>query len=190
MERQTISQLAKGALEELEKQCYAKISLKNNREAFARFGRYAAKKGETFLSDGLTMSYLLDRYGWDMNSSAASSVHIINQLRAIRILAHYEERGCIPGRSSRTKEPPAHFKNHYDLYLLECGGRGLSDATVAVRSTDVYNLLVHASSKGLAGVSEIDQEFLDDYLSTCGDKMPGAMPECSHRCVAFCAVCS
>jgi integrase/recombinase XerD len=184
MERQTISQLAKGALEELEKQCYARISIKNNKQAFARFVRYAAKKGKAFLSDSLARSYLLDNYGWDMNYSAAPSAHITSQLRAIRILTFYEESGCIPGRPSRTKEPPACLKNHYDLYISECTSRGLSDATVAGRSTDVCSLLVHARSKDLVGVAEIDQEFLDEYLSICSGKMPGAMPRVlsSLRC--------
>ncbi len=96
MERRTISQLAKGALEELEKQCYARISIIHYRQAFARIARYSAKTGEAFLSDGLAKSYLLDDYGWDINYSAAPSAHISSQLRAIRILGCYEESGCIP----------------------------------------------------------------------------------------------
>lgn len=184
MERQTISQLATGVLEELEKQCYARISVKNNRVAFARFERYAAKKGETVLSDSLARSYLRDMYGWDINHSAVPRGHLSSQLRALRILAYYEEKGSIPGRPSRTKEPPACFKNYYDLYISECTSRGLSDATVAGRSSDACSLLVHAMSKGLTGVAEIDQEFLDGYLATCSGKMPGAMPRVlsSLRC--------
>lgn len=184
MERQTINQLVEGALEELEKQRYARISIKNNKQDFARFVRYAAKKGETFLTDSLARSYLLDTYGWDMNYSAAPSAQITRQLRAIRILMCYGESGCIPGRLSRAKEPPPNFKNHYDLYITECTSRGLSDATVAGRSYDVCSLLLHARSKDLAGVAEIDQEFLDEYLSICSGKMPGAMPRVlsSVRC--------
>ena len=184
MERQTISQLVKGALEELEKQRYARVTIRNNKQAFARFVKYAAKKGETLLSDNLARSYFIDNYGWDMNYSAAPSAHITRQLRAIRILKCYAESGCIPGRLSRTKEPPPSFKNQYDLYIKECTSRGLSDATVAGRSTDVCSLLLHARSKDLTGVAEIDQEFLDEYLSICSGKMPGAMPRVlsSVRC--------
>ncbi|MEN6326029.1 MAG: site-specific integrase [Syntrophomonas sp.] len=184
MKRRTISQLAKGALEELEKQCYARISIIHYRQAFARIARYSAKTGEAFLSDGLAKSYLLDDYGWDMNYNVAPSAHISSQLRAIRILACYEESGCIPGRPSHTKEPPMCFKNHYDLYISECASRGLSDETVAGRSSDVCNLLVHAKSKGLTGVAEIDKNFIDDHLSMCSGKMPGAMPRVlsSLRC--------
>ena len=168
----------------LEKQCYARISVKNNREAFARFERYAAKKGEAFLSDSLARSYLLDKYDWDINHSTAPCGHLSNQLRAVRILAYYEERGCIPGRPSRTKEPPSCFKNNYALYISECTSRGLSDATIAGRASDVCSLLEHAGSKRLTGVAEIDQEFLDEYLATCSGKMPGAMPRVlsSLRC--------
>lgn len=184
MKRRTISQLARGALEELEKQCYARVSITHYRQAFGRIERYSAKTGETFLSVGLVKCYLLDDYGWDMNCNVSPSAHIINQLRAIRILECYEESGSIPGRLSQTKEPPTCFNNHYDLYLLECSSRGLSDETVAGRSSDVCNLLVHARSKGLAGVAEIDNTFLDEYLSTCSGKMPGAMPRVlsSLRC--------
>jgi site-specific recombinase XerD len=132
----------------------------------------------------LAKSYLLDDYGWDMNYNVAPSAHIISQLRAIRILACYEESSCIPGRSSRTKEPPTCFKYHYDRYISECNSRGLSDETVAARSSDVCNLLEHASRKGLAGVAEIDTKFLDEHLSMCSSKMPGAMPRVlsSLRC--------
>jgi integrase/recombinase XerD len=184
MERRTISQLARGALEELEKQCYAKVTLTHYRQAFGRIERYSAKTGESFLSDGLTKSYLLDDYGWDMNCNIAPSAHIINQLRAIRLLACYEESGRIPGRSSHSKVPPTCFKNHYDLYLSECSSRGLSDETVAGRSSDICNLLVHARSKGLTAVAEIDTTFLDEYLYTCSGRMPGAMPRVlsSLRC--------
>jgi len=164
MERQTISQLVKGALEELEKQRYARISIKNNKQDIARFVRYAAKKGEAFLSDSLARSYFLDTYGWDMNYSAAPSAQITHQLRAIRILMCYGASGCIPGKLSRAKEPPPNFKNHYDLYITECISRVLSDATVAGRSYDVCSLLLHARSKDFAGVAEIDQESLDEYL--------------------------
>lgn len=184
MERRTISQLAKGALEELEKQCYSRISIIHYRQAFDRIVRYSAKTGEAFFSDGLAKSYLLDNYGWDINSNVAPSAHITSQLRAIRILACYEKNGCIPGRPSRAKEPPTCFRNHYDLYISECASRGLSDETIAGRSGDVYNLLAHAKSKGLECVAEIDQKFLDEYLSICSTKMPGAMPRVlsSLRC--------
>lgn len=184
MERRTINQLAKGALEELEKQCYARISIIHYRQAFARIARYAAKTGEAFLSDGLAKSYLLHDYGWDMNCNVTPSAHISSQLRAIRILVCYEESGCIPGKLSHTKEPPTYFKNHYDLYISECASRGLSDETVAGRSGDICNLLVYEKSKGLAGIAEIDIKFLDEYLSMCSGKMPGAMPRVlsSLRC--------
>ena len=184
MERRTISQLTQGALEELEKQCYARISIIHYRQAFARIVRYSAKTGEVFLSDGLAKSYLFDDYGWDMNCNVAPSAYICSQLRAIRILACYEQSGCIPGRSSHTQEPPMCFKNHYDLYISECASRGLSDKTIAGRSRDLCNLLEHAKSKGLAGVTEIDKKFLDEHLSMCNGKMPGAMPRVlsSLRC--------
>ncbi len=86
MERQTISQLVKGALEELEKQCYARISINNYKQMFNRFVRYAGKKGETILTDSVARNYLLDTYGWDINSNAKPSVYVTSQLRAIRIL--------------------------------------------------------------------------------------------------------
>lgn len=184
MERRTISQLAEGALKELEKQCYAGMSITHYRQAFDRIVRYSAKTGEAFLSDGLAKNYLLDNYGWDMNHNVAPSAHINRQLRPIRVLACYEESGRIPGKLYHAKEPPTCFKNHYDLYISECASRGLSDETVASRSSDVYNLLVQAKNKGLAGVAEIDKEFLDEHLSMCSGKMPGAMPRVlsSLRC--------
>lgn len=184
MERRTISQLAQSALEELEKQSYAKISIIHYRQAFDRIARYSVKIGEEFLSDGLVKSYLLDNYGLDMNNNVAATAHIISQIRAIRILSCYEESGCIPGKFSNIKEPPTCFKNHFDLYISECANRGLSDATIAGRSSDIYNLLVYAKSKGVADVAEIDKNLLNEYLSICSGKMPGAMPRVlsSLRC--------
>ena len=184
MERQTINQLVKGALEELEKQRYARSSINNYKRMFNKFVRYADQKDETFITDSLARSYLLDTYGWDMNYSAAPSSLITRQLRAIRILRSYSESGFVPGRLSRDKEPPLCFKKYYDLYITECTSRGLSDKTVAGRSADVCSLLLHAKNKNLAGASEIGQEFLDEYLHICSGKMPGAMPRVlsSVRC--------
>ncbi len=184
MERQTINQLVKGALEELEKQCYARISINNYKRMFNSFMQYAVQKDEGFITDSLARSYLLDAYGWDINYSAAPSALVTRQLRAIRILTSYSENGSIPGRLSLDKEPPLCFKKHYDLYITECISRGLSDKTVASRSADVCSLLLHAKNKKLADVAEIGQEFLDEYLSICSAKMPGAMPRVlsSVRC--------
>lgn len=184
MERRTISQLAEGVLTELEKQCYTRISITHYREAFARVARYSAKTGKAFLSDRLAKSYLLDNYEWDMDSEVAPSGYIISQLRAIRVLACYEDSGYIPGKASHAKEPPACFKNHYDLYISECASRGLSDETVAGRSSDVCNLLVYAKSKGLTDIAEINIKILDEYQSMCSGKTPGAMPRVlsSLRC--------
>jgi len=184
MEQQTIDQLIKGALEELEKQRYARTSISNYKRMFNRFARYADQKDETFITDSLTRSYLLDTYGWDMNYIAAPSSQITRQLRAIKILMYYGESGCIPGKLSQTKAPPSIFKSQYDLYITECTSRGLSDKTVASRSSDVCSLLLHAKHRNLASVAEIDQELLDEYLHLCSGKMPGAMPRVisSVRC--------
>ena len=103
MERQSINQLANGALAELKRQNYAGISIIHFKQAFARIGRYAAETGEVFLSDCLARKYLLDNYGWDMNSKAKPTAHITSQLRAIRILKGYGDNGSIPGRISNTK---------------------------------------------------------------------------------------
>ncbi len=184
MERRTIYRLAEGALGELEKQSYAKISILHFRQAFARLARFAATTGELFLSDDLVKNYFLNNHGWDMSGNRKPSAHVLNQLRAIRILTCYEENGFIPGRVSQTKEPPSCFRNHYGLYLLECVNRGLSDATITNRSSDVYNLLVAANGYGMASLTEIDTKFLDEYLSICSCKTPGAMPRVlsSLRC--------
>lgn len=175
MERQTINQLVKGALEELEKQRYARTSINNCKRMFNRFLRYADKKDEAFITESLAKSYLLDTYGWDINNSVSPSAYVTSQLRAIRILTSYSENSSIPGRLSRDKEPPPCFKKHYDQYITECTNRGLSDATVDSRSADVCSLLLYAKNKNLAGVAEIGQEFLDEYLYICSSKMPGAM---------------
>ncbi len=184
MERQTISQLVKGALEELEKQCYARSSINNYKGMFNRFLRYADQKNEAFITEILSRSYLLDTYGWDIKNSVSPSAYVTSQLRAIRILTSYEKSGSIPGRLFRGKEPPICFKKNYDQYITECTSRGLSDKTVAGRSADVCSLLLHAKNKNLACVSEIGQEFLDEYLHICSGKMPGAMPRVlsSVRC--------
>ena len=184
MERQTINQLVKGALEELEKKRYARTSINNYKRMFNRFAKYAREKGESFLTDSLTSCYLLDNYGWDMNNSVSPSAYATSHLRAIRILTSHSENSSIPGRLSRGKEPPQCFKKHYDLYITECTIRGLSDRTVASRSADVCNLLLHAKNRNLASVAEVDQAFLDEYLHICSGKMPGAMPRVlsSVRC--------
>ena len=144
MERQTIDQLTKGAVEALGRLGYARVSITHYRQAFSRVARFAAKNGTKFLSEDLTKGYLFDTYGWDMHDSIAPSAHIQSQLRAIRVLECYEQSGSIPGRYSQPKEAPDCFKNQYELYMSECANRGLSDATMARRSSDVGNLLVYA----------------------------------------------
>jgi len=142
MERQTINQLVKGALEELEKQHYARPSINNCKRMFNRFLRYADQKDEAFITESLAKNYLLDTYGWDINNSVSPSAYVTSQLRAIRMLTSYSENSSIPGRLSRGKEPPLCFKKHYDQYIAECTSRGLSDATVDSRSADVCSLLL------------------------------------------------
>jgi len=184
MGRQTINQLAKGVLTELEKQNYARISIIHFGQAFDRIERYADKTGEVFLSDCLAQEYLLNSYGWDVNSSAKPTAHITSQLRAIRVLKCYEDSSRIPGRISDTQAPPSCFKHHYDLYISECVSRGLSDKTVTTRTYDVCDLLDYAKGKGLTSVAKMDRELLDQYLSVRGSQAPGAMPRIlsSVRC--------
>lgn len=184
MEGRMISLLAQGALKELEKQSYARVSITHYRQAFARIEQYSAKTGHDLLSAGFAKSYLLDNYGWDMNGNAKPSTHISSQLRAIRILACYGESSSIPGRLSHTKEPPICFKNHYEMYIAECTSRGFSNKTIANRASDICSLLAYVKSKCRSSVGEIDKELIDEYLSTCSGKMPGAMPRVlsSLRC--------
>lgn len=184
MNRRTIKQLAEAILIELKKQHYAEISITHFRQAFVRVEKYAATIGEVFLSDRLTKKYLYDIYGWDIGSKTIPNAHVTSQLRAIRILQFYEENGSIPGRISNTKEPPDCFKYHYDMYISECSGRGLSGKTISTRASDIYDLLVYAKRKGFSDAIEIDKELLDDYLQQRSIQAPGAMPRIlsSVRC--------
>jgi len=174
MKRRTIGQLAEGVIAELAKQCYTRVSIKNYQQGFASIARYAAKVGEASLSDGFAERYMLDEYGWDIGSKDTPTAYIRYQLRAIRVLKCYEDNGCIPGRASQTKEPPACFRNHYDLYLSECARRGLSVRTVTDRSNDLCDFFVYAKGKGITCVVLIDKGLLDGYLSMYNAKAPGS----------------
>jgi site-specific recombinase XerD len=188
MKHRTVSQLAESVLAELEKQHYARISIIHYRQAFFRILRYAAKSGETCLSDNLARRYLIDGYGWDMESGTTPTAHITNQLRAIRLLRYYEVTGTIPGRISITKEPSACFRHPYDLYISECVSRGLSNKTIIHRSSDVYDLLAFVKSKGCSSLGELSKDQLDEYMFVRNNQAPGAMPRIlsSLRCFLRC----
>jgi len=188
MERQTVSQLADGTLTELRKQGYASITVKHLGQAFARFARYAATIGETFLSDELAKRYMRDVFVWDTSTVGIPSPHITSQLRAIRMLKVFEINGCIPGRVANPKEPPQCFKDYYDLYMSECISRGLSDRTIAGRSLDICDMLIFVKGKGLERLDEISVGILDEYLVVRSGEAPAAMHRIlsSLRCFLRC----
>jgi len=175
MERKTIDQLAKEALLELERQCYAKVSKRNNRMAFARIVRFAARTGELYISDEMVRRYLLCCYGWDMDSDTKPSAHISYQLRAANVLKWFEKYGCIPGRAFRPIEPPACFLGHFDQYISDCNERGLSRSTIEIRSRDICDFLTFAKDNGVLNIAEIDTGLLDEYLFFRNSKAPKAM---------------
>jgi site-specific recombinase XerD len=175
MERQTVNQLADGALAELEKSNYAGITIKHYGQAFARLAKYAAGTGETFLSDNLTKKYMLDVLGWETGAKGKPTAHVTHQLRAIRILRVFENNGRLPGKIANPQKPPECFRNHYDMYISECIDRNLSDRTVLDRSRDICGMLIYAKSKGLVSVDELNLGFLDEYPAVRGREAPRAM---------------
>ena len=188
MEKQTVSQLAEGALAELEKQHYARISILHFKQAFARLERYAEVNGKTFLTDSLASRYLLDVFGWDSNSNVKPTALITYQQRAVRILKCYEANRSIPGRVFSRKEPPPCFIHHFDLFMAECVSRNLSKRTIETRFIDIYDLLIYAQKKGILNIDEIEVMFLDEYLSMRSSQAPGSMPRIlsSLRCFLRC----
>jgi site-specific recombinase XerD len=175
MERRTIGQLAEGALAELARQCYTRMSIQNYDQAFTKVLGYAAKVGERFFSDSFAQRYMLDNYGWDIGCKYTPSAYIRYQLRAIRVLKYYEDNDCIPGRVSYIKKPPDCFRNHHDFYLSECANRGLSVRTVAERSEVLCEFFIYTKEKGFTSIAEINKGLLDEYLSMYGKKAPGSM---------------
>ena len=188
MERQTVGQLADGALKELQKQSYASITTKHYGQAFARFTRYAAKVNEPFLSEKLSERFMCEIYGWDASAGGQPTAHITSQLRALRILKVFEDTGLIPGKVVHLKEPPDCFRVHYDLYMSECINRGLSDKTIVNRSLDICGMLIHAKSKGFTNITQIDIVFLDEHLLARSGEAPKAMSRIlsSIRCFLRC----
>jgi site-specific recombinase XerD len=177
-----------GTLLELEKQHYARISILHFKQAFARIERYAAANGEVFLTDDLAGRYLLDVFGWDIDSTATPTAHITRQLRALRVLKYYEANRCIPGRVFSKKESPPEFSRHFGLYISECVSRNLSKNTIGTRFADIYDLLIYAKNKGVLNIGEIEENFLDGYLSYRKGQSPRAMARIfsSLRCFLRC----
>ena len=184
MKRKTIGQLADAALLELKNQNFANITITHYRQKFAKIVGCSTAIGDIFLSDGFAKKYLLSVYGWDMDSTVKPSAHVTGALRAVRILMHFEKNGQIPGRPSQEKTPPACYAFHFNVYIAECAERGLSGTTISNRSGDICNLLVYARNRQITKISEMDGNFIDEYLHLCSDKTPGAMPRIlsSLRC--------
>jgi integrase/recombinase XerD len=114
----------------------------------------------------------------------APSAHVSGQLRAVRVLSHFRDHGCIPGRASFANEPPSCFRNHYDLYLSECADRRLSCKTITSKGNDIVDLLAYAKSQSCTSVAEIDKGLIDEYLYMRSGEAPRAMPRIlsSLRC--------
>ena len=188
MKQRSIHQLANDTLVELEKLRYARISIIHFGQAFARIEKYATQNGEIFLSDKLSKRYFLDIYGWDVESNLRPTAHVISQLRAFRILTHFEQFGRIPGKTSLTKEFPDCYKEQFQLFVKECVSRNLSDRTIEARTRDIYDFLTYTESKGFLSIADVSREFLDEYLSHRSNNAKGAMRRIlsSIRCFLRC----
>jgi integrase len=175
MEQLTINQLKEGVLGKLRELNYASLSLKMYQQRCSRFEKYAAENGELFLSDELFERYMLDTFGWHENSCEKPTANITAQLRTIRLLKVYGESGNIPGKIASPKEPPDRFRCHYDQYMSECVGRGLSSKTIKNRSLDICDMLIYAESRKLKSIDELSVELLDEYLAIRSGETPGGM---------------
>jgi len=188
MERQTITQLAEGVLNELRKQSYAIITIKHLKQALSRFTKYAKENEEVFFSNKLADRYMFDVFEWDTAAGETPTPHITSQLRAVRMLKVFENNGCIPGRVANPKEPPQCFQNQYDMYICECIDRGLSDRTIATRSLDISDMLIFLESNGFVRLDEISISTIDEYLLKRSEEAPAAMHRIlsSLRCFLRC----
>ena len=175
MNERSINQLAEETLAELERRHYAKISIVHFRQAFERIVKYALDAGEASLSERVARQYLLNRYGWDIDSGTIPTAHITCQLRAIRVLMCFNESGRIPGRTSKEKEPPDCFCNHYNYFITDCVDRGLSHRTIATRSNDICEFFLYVVNEGFSSIADVEIGLVDRYLLTCNARAPGAM---------------
>jgi site-specific recombinase XerD len=72
--------------------------------------------------------------------------------------------------------------------MRECIDRNHSDKTIESRTHDIYDFLTYAESKGINSITDINREFLDEYLSVRSFNAKNAMRRIlsSIRCFLRC----